>query len=98
MGELAKHGVYVKVPVSECWNSTGAALKGTRWVDVNKGDGANPDYRSRLVAQEINDHRREDLLAATPPLESKKMLLSLAVTEGIGFKNGIAPRVTDLIS
>ena len=63
----------------------GCAPIGKRWVDVNKGDDANPVYRSRLVAQDINDHKREDLFAATPPLESKKMLLSLAVTEGIGF-------------
>ena len=26
--------------------------------------------------------------AATPPLEAKKMLFSLAVTEGVGFKKG----------
>ena len=88
MGELAKHGVYQKVPVSECWNRTGKGPIGTRWVDVNKGDDANPDYRSRLVAQEINDSKREDLFAATPPLESKKMLFSLAVTEGIGYNQG----------
>ena len=50
MGEFAKHGVYEKVPVSECWNSTGKPPIGTRWVDVNKGDDQNPDYRSRLVA------------------------------------------------
>ena len=61
---------------------------GTRWVDVNKGDDQNPDYRSRLVAQEINDHKREDLFAATPPLEAKKMLMSLAVTEGFGYQRG----------
>ncbi len=28
------------------------------------------------------------MFAATPPLEAKKLLLSLAVTEGIGFKKG----------
>jgi hypothetical protein len=38
IGELAKHGVYQKVPITECWNKTGAAPIGTRWVDVNKGD------------------------------------------------------------
>ena len=92
MGELAKHQVYTKVPLSECWRNTGKEPIGTRWVDVNKGDDANPDYRSRLVAQEINDHKREDLFAATPPLESKKMLLSLAVTEGIGFQRGCKSR------
>ena len=45
---------------------------GTRWIDVNKGDDDNPEYRSRLVAQEIKRDNREDLFAATPPLEAKK--------------------------
>ena len=30
--------------------------------------------------------KREDLFAATPPLEAMKMLFSLAVTEGIGYQ------------
>ena len=41
MGEIAKHGVYEKVPVSECWKATGNPPIGTRWVDVNKGDDGN---------------------------------------------------------
>ena len=32
--------------------------------------------------------KREDLFAATPPLEAKKMLMSMAVTEGVGYKRG----------
>ena len=43
-------------------------------------------YRSRLVAKEIKTDKRTDLYAATPPLEALKMLLSLAVTEGVGYK------------
>ena len=57
-------------------------------MDVNKGDETNPEYRSRLVAKEINTSRREDLFAATPPLEAKKILFSMAVTEGIGYQPG----------
>ena len=57
-------------------------------VDVNKGDSVHPEYRSRLVAQEINTGKREDLFAATPPLEAKKILMLMAVTEGIGYKRG----------
>merc|ERR1711873_169630 len=60
MGELAKHRVYEKVPISECWNKTGSGPIGTRWVDVNKGDDSKPDYRSRLVAKELNTNKRED--------------------------------------
>ena len=88
LGGLAKHGVCDKVPVTECWNKTGQPPIGTRWVDVNKGDDQNPEYRSRLVAQELNTHKRQDLFAATPPLEAKKLLLSLAAIEGIRFKKG----------
>ena len=74
--------------MDECYNKTGKAPIGTRWVDVNKGDSVHPEYRSWLVAQEINTNRREDLFAPTPPLEAKKMLKSMAVTEGVGFKAG----------
>ena len=42
----------------------------------------NPEYRSRLVAQEIKTDKREDLFAATPPLEAKKMFVSLAASFG----------------
>ena len=55
MKEIYKREVYSKVPISEAWLITGKGPIGTRWVDVNKGDDSNPDYRSRLVAQEIND-------------------------------------------
>ena len=55
-----------------------------KWVDINKGDEVNKEYRSRLVAKEIKRDRRDDLFAATPPLEAKKMLFSAAVTERIG--------------
>ena len=38
------------------------------------------------MAHEIKVNKRDNLFAATPPLEVKKMLLPLAVTEGIGYK------------
>ena len=87
MDEVQKHQVYKKVPIQQCWQETGKGPIGTRWIDINKGDDQNPEYRSRLVAQEIKQDKREDLFAATPPLEAKKMLFSMAVTQGIGFKN-----------
>jgi len=86
MREFKKYNVYEKVPIEECWANTGKDPIGTRWVDVNKGDEVNPEYRSRLVAQEIKRDKREDLFAATPPLEAKKMLMSMAVTEEIGYR------------
>ena len=41
-----------------------------------------------MVAMEIKKDKREDLFAATPPLEAKKILKSMAVIEGIGYKKG----------
>ena len=86
MKEIFKHNVYEKVDTQECWDNTGKEPIGTRWVDVNKGDDVNPECRSRIVAQEIKMDKRENLFAATPPLEAKKLLISMAVTAGIGHK------------
>ena len=41
-----------------------------------------------MVAQETQRGNREDLFAATPPLEAKKLLFSLAATEGVGYEEG----------
>ena len=49
---------------------------------------AHKGYRSRLSAQEIKRNNREDLLAATPPLEANTLLFSLAVTAGVGYEEG----------
>ena len=56
-----------------------------RYHDINKGYDELEEYRSRLVAKEIKRDKREDLFAATPPLEAKKALFSLAVTDGVGW-------------
>ena len=64
--------VYNKVPRSE---AKGNKIISTRWLDVNKGDGNRPDYRARLVGRELKlKDRRLDLFAATPPLESFRLL------------------------
>ena len=58
---------------------TGRAPIGVKWVDINKGDEQNPEYRSRFVATEVKKKdKREDLFASTPPLEALKFLLSLS--------------------
>ena len=82
LDEFAKHKVYHKVPIQECYECIGKRPIGTKWVDINKGDTDNPEYPSRLVAMEIRRDSRSDLFAAIPPLEAKKMLFSLAVTDG----------------
>ena len=85
MKEFKKHGVYKKVSIHEAWRVTGKAPIGVRWVDINKGDEINPEYRSRLVAKEIKKYADLDLFAATPPWEAEKLLFSMAVTRGIGW-------------
>ena len=40
------------------------------------------------MATEIKKNNREDLFAATPPLEALKLLMSLAMTEGVGYEKG----------
>lgn len=72
--------VYKKVPLADAFHYTGKGPIGTKWVDVNKGDEKDPEYRSRLVAMEIKRKHDEDIFAATPPLEAKKLLFSMATT------------------
>ena len=72
---IHKSKLYTKVPRSKA-KALGAKVVPVRWVDINKGDLEKPNYRSRLVAREINKDNRPDLFAATPPLEAMKTLLS----------------------
>ena len=51
---VRKMDLYTKVPIKECVMKTGKQPISTSWIDVNKGDAQNPNYRSRLVAREIN--------------------------------------------
>ena len=77
METFKKFGVYKKRPIKECWEETGRGPIKVKWVNINKGDAEKEEYRSRLVAMEIAYNKREDLFAATPPLEAKKILYSL---------------------
>ena len=60
-------GVYEYASLDECHDVTKKGPIGTRWIDINKGDTANPNYRSRLVAKEFKVDNRPELFAATPP-------------------------------
>ena len=75
---------YEKVPVSQCYQKTGKVPIIVKWIDINKGDQQNPSYRSRLVAREINTYKRDDLFAATPPLEAFKFIISMTSTANKG--------------
>ena len=72
--------VWEEVPVARCWHATGKGPLGGRWVDVNKGDDATPNVRCRYVAKEIAYHKSDDFFAAMPPLETLRMLMSMAAT------------------
>ncbi len=67
--------VYEYDTIDNALAKTGKKPIGVRWVDINKGDNTHPDYRSRLVAKEINTGANDDLFAATPPIEALKALL-----------------------
>ncbi len=77
METFKKHGVCGKFPLKERWRVTGKAAVAVKWVDTNEGDTEKPVYRCRLVVKEIKIDEREDLFAATPSLEAKKVLASL---------------------
>ena len=79
-----KMNLYTKVPIKEAYQTTGKGPISVRWIDINKGDTQCPNYRSRLVAREINTNKRDDLFAATPPLEALKIILSLITTANKG--------------
>mgnify|MGYP003313165529 CR=1 FL=1 len=44
---------WLKVPRGRAKQVTGHPPMSVKWVDVNKGDDQDPNYRSRLVAREI---------------------------------------------
>ena len=56
----------------------------SKWLDQNKGDNASPNYRSRLVGCEFAHDTRDDLFAATPPLESLRAILAICAARQKG--------------
>ena len=56
----------------------GVKVIGTRWVCCNKGDSINPDVRCRLVCQEMKRYETDEFFAATPPIETMRLLVSMA--------------------
>ena len=64
--------------VNDCWEKTGKRPVTVKWVDTDKGSEEAPNIRCRLVARDFRtkgEKDREDLFAATPPLELKRMLI-----------------------
>ena len=88
---MKKIDLFEEVTVEECWRETGKAPIGTKFVDLNKGSSEQPDVRCRLVARDFKpkgEKDREDLFAAMPPLEAKKLLFRMAATSRQRRKNG----------
>jgi hypothetical protein len=79
-------GVWERALVTDCWRETGRAPIGSKWVDVNKGDAANPVIRSRFVVKEIATYKTDDFFTATPPLEALRLLLAWAASGGQDVK------------
>ena len=71
-----------------------------RWVDVNKGDNANPNVRSRLVARQIRQAGEDAIFAPTPPLEALRSIMSIATTDFPGrpqhIRDGKSERRTQI--
>ena len=74
IGFMKERGIWEVRPTSECWKRTGKWPTSVRWVDVRKSSGL---VRSRLVARDFKggDTGRDDLFAATPPLEAKRFFV-----------------------
>jgi hypothetical protein len=78
---MKNRGIWKEVPAQECWDRTGRAPVSVKWVDTMKLGGV---IRSRLVARDFKtkgEKEREDLFAATPPLELLKAQLSRAASK-----------------
>ena len=64
-------GVWKKMPKSAARALSGCAPISVRWVDVNKFDDMNPNYRLRLVARQLKalDKSGDSFFAPGPPLK-----------------------------
>ena len=71
------------VPKDRARRATGRSPITVRWVDVNKGDELEPNYRSRLVARQMKcmDPSGDSYFAPAPPLEALRTVISLAATK-----------------
>jgi hypothetical protein len=83
MKYIEEKGVWRVVSRREA-ESRGVKIIKTRWIDIDKGDKTQPNYRSRLVAKEYNDGEQEGLFASTPPLEALRLIISMTATMSKG--------------
>ena len=83
-----KKPVWRKVPRWQAKEQGWKIIK-SRWIDINKGYGEKPNYRSRMVGKEFNGWEGDGLFAATPPLEALWTILSWAATLDVGLSSGV---------
>ena len=62
---------------------TGRNPVGLKWIDTNKRSAEAPRYSSRLVCTEVRHKGVEPIFSATPPLETLRILLSVACQEDV---------------
>lgn len=74
---LGKTNLYTKSPRHKAAQSKKKVIS-ARWIDIDKEDSINENYRSHLVLREIERDTRNDLFAATPPLAPMKVIMLLA--------------------
>ena len=64
----------------------GLRLVRSRWIDTAKEIDGKPGVRSRLLAQEVNTYKREDVSMGTPPMRVRRAIISHAATAKPGEK------------
>ena len=78
-----------EVSVEQCWLETNSKPIGTKWIDINKGDGDPVEIRPSLVAREREGHQvkmgisRDDVFRAATPFEAVGLLMILKASQVI---------------
>ena len=86
---VRRNEVFVDMKVYEYSTETEARARternpvGLKWIDTNKGSAEAPRYRSRLLCTEVRHKGVEPIFSATPPLETLRVLLSVACQEDV---------------
>ncbi len=75
---MRTRGVYKVVARAEAMRIVGKVIN-TMWIDSNKGDDENGEYRSLIVAKEIRGPGHVLIFAGTPQLESLRALIRMCV-------------------
>ena len=84
MGYVKSMEVYAPATYAECIKNTGKPPIKSRWLDINKGDDANINYRSRWVAKQFKTYDDFEMFSATPPLDAIRYVVSVAASQKDG--------------